>query len=65
MMSSSYESTNFAVLHKVNKPICEPSLKLTRELRTLKIDWSTVNSVIQCRLTIRKNHVYDTKCMFI
>ena len=35
-----YESQQqkFAVLRKVNKPICEPPLKLTRELRKLKLD---------------------------
>ena len=33
----------FAVLRNVNKPICEPPLKLTRESRKLKLHWSTVN----------------------
>ena len=52
-------SQRFDILLKVNKPICETPLKLTRELRNLKCNWSTVNSVVQYRLTIRKTHLYD------
>ena len=54
MMSSFYESQKFTILCKVNKPICEPPFKLTGELRKLKLDWSTVNLVVKCHLTIRK-----------
>ena len=59
-MSSFYESQKFAVLRKVDKPICKLSLKLTRQLRKLKPDWSTVNSVIQCCLILRKKRILRT-----
>ena len=56
-----YGSKKFTVPCKVNKPVCEPPLKLTQELRKLKLDWLNVNSVIQCHLTVGKKHVFDAR----